>query len=458
MDRVISLIGIPVFLAICFWLSTDRKKINWTLVFWGIAMQFVFALLILRTDLGKNFFQVVNDVITALLNFTGQGASFVFGNLATGQNCQVGSVPAGFQGPGAFAPLDFAKAGNLWANHGALFAFGVLPTIIFFSSFMTVLYHLGIMQRVVYFIAVIMQRFMKASGAETLCAAANIFIGQTEAPLVIKPYLSRLTLSELHCVMTAGMATIAGGVMAVYAGILKGGCPEAAGHLLAASVMSAPAAVIISKMLVPETEVPETDGHIPLNVEQTDKNVIDAAARGASEGVGLAINVAAMLIAFIALVAMINHVWGLCCHTLTSIIPAINLKAVDSLQKVMGFLNAPFAWLMGMPSCDLLKAGELLGEHTIINEFYAYVHLGNILDKREIIDSVAVTLQPRTITLMIYALCGFANIGSIGIQIGGIGGLAPNRRGDIAKLGIYALIGGTLASYLTACIAGVILN
>lgn len=449
MERLISLLGIPVLLLICYGLSHDRKNINWPMVFWGILLQFIFAALILKTEVGRSFFVMVNDVVTALLNFTGKGASFVFGNLSLGNNLPVG------EGAHSFAPLA-ATPPNLWASSGAFFAFGVLPTIIFFSSLMTVLYHLGIMQRVVYFIAIIMQKFMKTSGAETLCAAANIFIGQTEAPLVIRPYIANLTMSELHCVMTAGMATIAGGVMAAYVGMMKSGLPDVAGHLMAASVMSAPAAIVIAKMLFPETQTPETAGNVPLTVESKDANIIDAAARGASEGVGLAINVAAMLIAFIAMIAMFNHLWGGACQFLTSH-AGLQLKSIDTLQKVLGYLNAPFAWLMGMPSQDLLKAGELLGEHTVLNEFVAYMHLGNILDKKEIVDGIPVVLQTRTSILLTYALCGFANLGSIGIQIGGIGGLAPNRRSDIAKLGVYALIAGTLASYLTANIAGVLI-
>ncbi|MBF0499000.1 MAG: NupC/NupG family nucleoside CNT transporter [Candidatus Riflebacteria bacterium] len=456
MDRFMSLIGIPVLIVICYALSTDRKKINWPLVGWGIALQLGFALII-RTDWGKPFFFMVNNVITSLLGFTGKGAEFVFGKLAS-FNCPVGTIPSDFKGPGAFAPLDFSATTSLWANPGAFFAFGVLPTIIFFSSLMTMLYHLGIMQRVVYAIAWLMQRFMKTSGAETLCAAANIFIGQTEAPLVIKPYLPRLTQSELHCVMTAGMATIAGGVMAAYVGMLKGGFPDVAGHILAASVMSAPAAIVISKILVPETEIPETAGTVPLTIEKTDQNVIDALARGASEGVNLAINVAAMLIAFIAVIAMFNSIWEGCCSFVSGYVPGLSLKHIDSIQKILGYLNAPFAWLMGIPWVDALKAGELLGEHTVLNEFVAYAHLGQILDKKELVDGIPVVLQERSKILLTYALCGFANFGSIGIQIGGIGGLAPNRRGDIAKLGIYALIGGTLASYLTANIAGLLID
>lgn len=222
--------------------------------------------------------------------------------------------------------------------------------------------------------------------------------------------------------------------------------------------MSAPASLVIAKMMVPETETPETAGNVPLTVEKTDKNVIDAMARGASEGVGLAINVAAMLIAFIAMIAMFNAVWEGCCTFVSGYVPGLGLTHIDSIQKILGYINAPFAWLMGIPSVDILKAGELLGEHTVLNEFVAYAHLGQILDKKELLEGVPVVLQPRSVTLLTYALCGFANLGSIGIQIGGIGGLAPNRRGDIAKLGIYALIAGTLASYLTANIAGIIIE
>ena len=429
MEHFLSLIGIPIQIAICYALSMNRKKINWVLVAAGIALQFVFALLILKTAPGRSFFDFMNTVINTILNFTGEGAAFVFG------------------------PLASASAEK---SVGFVFAFQVLPTIVFFSSFMTLLYHLGIMQRLVYAIALVMQKTMKTSGAESLSAAANIFVGQTEAPLVIKPYVAKMTLSELNCIMVGGMATIAGGVMAAYVGMMREHFPDIAGHLMAASVMSAPAAMVFAKIMVPEEGEPETSGKCELKIEKIDQNVIDAAARGASEGMGLAINVLAMLIAFIALIAMGNHIWGLVCAGIT-MVSGLNLSGIDTLNEMIGYLNVPFAWMMGVPTQDLLVAGQLLGEKTVLNEFVAYAHLGEIVTSKTYLGQ-AVSLQPRTWVILTYACCGFANFGSIGIQLGGIGGLAPHRRGDLANLGIRALIAGTFASYLTANIAGLLVE
>lgn len=482
MEKFLSLIGIPIQIGICYLFSTDRKKIDWRLVFIGIGLQLVFAVLILQTDSGKMFFSTMNDIIVTLLGFTQKGAEFVFGGLAS-QN-----IPVGVPLPGAPAELaDLANVGipiahcgpelseslpwlphysgsgsiqyvpALWARSGAYFAFAVLPTIIFFSSLMTVLYHLGIMQRIVYFVALIMQRTMRTSGAESLSAAANIFVGQTEAPLVVKPYVEKMTLSELHCIMSGGMATIAGGVMAAYVGMLYSKFPDIAGHLMAASVMSAPTAMVFAKILVPENSVPATAGQIELRLEKIDQNVIDAAARGASEGMGLAINVAAMLIAFIALIAMGNQLWELICKAVAAVIGQ-DLSAINSLQKLLGYLAAPLAWIMGVPSQDLLVAGQLLGEKTILNEFVAYAHLGDILNNKCTDANGLVEITHRTKVILTYALCGFANLGSIGIQLGGIGGIAPNRRGDLAKLGIRALVAGTFASFMTANIAGLLID
>ncbi|HEY9071784.1 MAG TPA: nucleoside transporter C-terminal domain-containing protein [Candidatus Ozemobacteraceae bacterium] len=429
MEKFISLIGIPLQIGICYALSTNRKKINWVLVAAGIILQFTFALLILKTAPGRSFFEFMNTVVNTILNFTGEGAAFVFGPLAS----SAGEKSVGF-----------------------IFAFQVLPTIVFFSAFMTLLYHLGIMQRLVYAIALVMQKTMKTSGAESLSAAANIFVGQTEAPLVIKPYVAKMTLSELNCVMVGGMATIAGGVMAAYVGMMREHFPDIAGHLMAASVMSAPAAMVFAKIMVPEDGEPETSGKVELKIEKIDQNVIDAAARGASEGMGLAINVLAMLIAFIALIAMGNHVWGLLCAGVTKV-SGLDLTKMDTLNELLGYLNMPFAWMMGVPSQDLMIAGQLLGEKTVLNEFVAYAHLGEIVNSNTYLGQ-AVSLQPRTWVILTYACCGFANFGSIGIQLGGIGGLAPHRRGDLANLGIRALIAGTFASYLTANIAGVLID
>jgi CNT family concentrative nucleoside transporter len=316
---------------------------------------------------------------------------------------------------------------------------------------MAILYHLGIMQRLVYFVALIMQKTMKTSGAESLSAAANIFVGQTEAPLVIKPFIEKMTYSELACIMSGGMATVAGGVMASYVGMLSGNFPEIAGHLIAASVMSAPAALVFAKILVPETEVPETTGSIDLKVEKVDQNLIDAAARGCSEGMSLAINVAAMLIGFLALIAMGNHVWGMFAKF-------VGLTSYTTLDSLFGLIATPFAWLLGVPSQDLTIAGILLGKKTVLNEFVAYADLANVLDGKFILDGKVVEITNRTKIILSYALCGFANLGSIGIQLGGIGGIAPERRGDLAKLGVRALLAGTFASFITANIAGVLID
>ncbi|NCB39099.1 MAG: hypothetical protein EOM80_10035, partial [Erysipelotrichia bacterium] len=360
-------------------------------------------------------------------------------------------VPVGVSDPSQ-APELAAQVTNmkLTAATGAFFGFNVLPTIIFFSAFMAILYHLGIMQRLVYYVAMIMQKTMKTSGAESLSAAANIFVGQTEAPLVIKPYVEKMTFSELSCVMTGGMATIAGGVMAGYVGMLKDSIPGIAGHLIAASVMSAPAAMVFAKILVPETEVPETSGNVELKIEKIDQNVIDAAARGCSEGMSLALNVAAMLIGFIAMIAMGNHLWGMFANL-------IGLTSYNTLESLLGLIASPFAWMLGVPMQDISIAGELLGKKTILNEFVAYADLANYLNGNVLVDGKAVELTMRTRVILSYALCGFANLGSIGIQLGGIGGIAPSRRGDLAKLGLRALIAGTFASFLTGNIAGMLI-
>jgi len=429
--KFLSLIGIPIQIAICYALSTNRKNINWTLVGAGLGLQAVFALLILKTDTGRAFFDGMNGVITGILSYTQVGAKFVFTSHVTGQ---------------MEAPL-------------INFAFNVLPTIIFFASLMTILYHIGILQPIVYYIAWAMQKTMKTSGAETLSAAANIFMGQTEAPLVVKPFIGKMTLSELNCIMVGGMATIAGGVMAAYVSMMQKNFPEIAGHLLAASVMSAPAAMLYAKIMVPEDGEPETSGKLELKLEKVDQNVIDAAARGASEGMSLALNVAAMLIAFIALIAMINGLWQwICAHLLSYVFPAGMLARIDTLEEIMGYINAPFAWMMGVSTKDLLVAGQLLGEKTVLNEFVAYAHLGEIINGTYKIGEEVVKLDKRTWVILTYACCGFANFGSIGIQLGGIGGLAPERRHDLAKLGLRALVAATFASYTTANIAGILVE
>ena len=444
-EYIASLIGVAVQIGICYALSTNRKKIDWKLVGWGISLQVIFAVLILKTDPGKNLFAVLNDAVVKMLSFTEAGASFVFGNLV--KFVVPVSVGDASQAPELAGQLTSLK---LNAATGAFFGFNVLPTIIFFSALMAIFYHLGIMQRLVYCVAWVMQRTMKTSGAESLSAAANIFVGQTEAPLVIKPYVEKMTFSELNCIMTGGMATIAGGVMAGYVGMLKDSIPGIAGHLIAASVMSAPAALVFAKILVPETEVPETSGNLELRIEKIDQNVIDAAARGCSEGMTLALNVAAMLIGFIALIAMGNYIWSVIANL-------VGLTSYNTLETLLGLIAAPFAWMLGVPSQDLAIAGELLGKKTILNEFVAYADLANYLNGKTLVNGAAAELTMRTRVILSYALCGFANLGSIGIQIGGIGGIAPSRRGDLAKLGLRALLAGTFASFLTGNIAGMLI-
>jgi len=447
MEKFISLIGIPVQIGICYALSTDRKRIDWKLVGWGIALQLIFALLILKTPQGEALFGWLNDAVVRMLSFSTDGAKFIFGELV---NFVVPvNVGDATTSPELAAGVSTLK---LTATTGAYFAFNVLPTIIFFSSFMAILYHLGIMQRLVYYVAMVMQKTMKTSGAESLSAAANIFVGQTEAPLVIKPYVDKMTFSELCCIMTGGMATIAGGVMAAYVGMLKDHIPGIAGHLIAASVMSAPAAMVFAKILVPETEVPVTSGSIELRIEKIDQNVIDAAARGCSEGMSLALNVAAMLIGFIAMIAMGNHIWKM-------IADAIGITSYNSIESLIGLVSAPFAWLLGIPSSDIFIAGELLGKKVILNEFVAYADLGKYVNGQVLgANGEPVQLAMRSRIILSYALCGFANLGSIGIQLGGIGGIAPARRGDLAKLAFRALLAGSFACFLTANIAGILID
>jgi CNT family concentrative nucleoside transporter len=335
---------------------------------------------------------------------------------------------------------DLAKPSG--QNLGAYFAFGVLPTIIFFSSLMAVLYHLGIMQRVVKGMAHVMQRTMGTSGAETLSAAGNIFVGQTEAPLLVRPFVDKMTISELMAVMTGGFATVAGGVLAAYVGMLRGVFPDIAGHLLSASIMSAPAALVIAKVMIPEPnpELSETYGGVKHELKSEDANVIDAAARGASEGLGLALNVAAMLLAFIALISLVNALlgWGG---------GLLGLEGL-TLEGLLGAVLAPLAWLMGVSWADAAAVGELMGLKTVLNEFVAYLRLSTMLGEG--------ALEPRSVIIATYALSGFANFSSIAIQIGGIGGIAPGRRSDLSRLGLRAMIAGSIAAFMTATVAGML--
>jgi len=426
-ERAVSLLGLLVFIAIAWVLSVNRRAVSWRPVIWGVGLQLVFAFAIVKTPVGREAFAKLNGAFTSLLGYTNQGASFLFGNL-TSKNVPVGT------GDGAFSVVT---GNGTWADAGANFAFSVLPTIIFFSSLMTLLYYFGIMQLFVKAFAWVMLRTMGTSGSESLSAAGNIFVGQTEAPLLVKPFVKTMTKSELHAVMTGGFATVAGGVMAAYVGMLIAYFPNIAGHLLAASVMSAPAALAISKLMYPETEESVTKGEMKIALEKVDANAIDAAARGASEGLGLALNVGAMLLAFIALLALLNGLVGWFGGWLFGM--------EWSIERGLAYVGAPLAWLMGTPWQDAMAVGTLIGEKTALNEFVAYAHLAEMLQGGE-------QLSARAVVVATYALCGFANFSSIAIQIGGIGGLAPERRGDLSRLGLRAMIAGTLASFMTACV------
>jgi CNT family concentrative nucleoside transporter len=432
-ERLRSLLGL-LLLGIGAWaLSSNRARVHWRVVAWGLALQIVFAVFILKTPAGAAIFNTANDVVVALLGFTVDGARFIFGDLV------YNNVPVG-EGTAGNTPMS--PSPGLVAQTGAFFAFNVLPTIIFFSSLMTVLYHMGIMQAVVKGAAWVMQRTMGTSGAETLSAAGNIFVGQTEAPLLIKPFVGGMTDSELMAVMTGGFATVAGGVMAAYVGMLVGYFPDIAGHLMAASVMSAPAALVCAKLMVPEQAVPETASSLAVQVERPDVNVIDAAARGASEGLSLALNIAAMLLAFIALISLVNALlaWGG---------GLVGLQGL-TLEALLGTLLAPLAWLMGVTWADAMAVGELLGLKTVLNEFVAYLRLSSMLGAE------GGGLEPRSIIIATYALSGFANFSSIAIQIGGIGGIAPERRSDLSRLGLRAMVAGSIAAFMTATVAGML--
>jgi len=434
LPRLRSLMGMILLGALAWALSVNRSNVPWRVVLWGIGLQLIFAVIILKTPLGAGVFDWLNTVVVALLGFTVEGARFVFGDLV------YNNVPIGVGEVASNSPIQ--EVPGQVARTGASFAFNVLPTIIFFSSLMTVLYHFGVMQWVVKGVAWVMQRTLGTSGAETLSAAGNIFVGQTEAPLMIKPFFEKMTMSELHAVMTGGFATVAGGVMAAYVGMLLAYFPDIAGHLIAASVMSAPAALVMAKLMYPEEGEPETRGKTDIRMETPDVNVIDAAARGAGEGLGLALNVGAMLLAFIALIAMANALlgWG------------GGLVGLDDLsfQRLLGWVLAPVAWFMGVPWSDAVTVGSLLGLRTVVNEFVAYMELSTLLQ-------TAGSLQPRSVVISIYALSGFANFSSIAIQLGGIGGLAPSRRHDLSKVGLRAMVAGTLAALMTATIAGMLL-
>ena len=433
--RLMGIVGMATMIGVAWLLSSNRRKVNWRLVGIGVGLQVIFGLLVLKTPVGRALFTGTNAVFTRLLGFTKDGASFIFGNLVS-NNVPVGAVSGV---PPDAAALDSVA---MWANTGAFFAFTVLPTIIFFASLMSVLYYLGVMQWIVRGIAYGMQRTMGTSGAETLSVAGNIFVGQTESPLLIKPFVGAMTTSELNTVMVGGFATIAGGVMAAYVGILSPYFSDIAGHLLTASVMNAPAALLISKLLVPEVGTPVTKGTLHIEVEKREANVIEAAAGGAAQGLQLALNVGAMLLAFIALIHMINFGVGA--------FGGLFGQPELSLERIFGWILAPLAWLMGVPWADAGTVGSLIGVKAVVNEFVAYLQLAATL-------GADTTLSPRATVIATYALLGFANFSSIAIQIGGIGGIAPERRRDLSILGLKAMVGGNLAAFMSASLAGMLL-
>ena len=424
-----GVIGLGFLILMGYLLSSNRRRIDWNLVGTGLLLQLVFALLVLKVDRVAQSFDWLSQQVVTFLNFSEKGAEFLFGGLVNNQE-----------------------------TFGYIFAFKVLPTVVFFSAFTSVLYYFGIIQRVIKGFAWVMSRTMRLSGAESLAAAANIFIGQTEAPLVVKPYLDKMTKSELMCLMVGGMATIAGGVLAAYIAFL-GGSSEAekiyfAKHLLTASIMSAPAAIVIAKMLYPETEA--VDRKLEVSKEKIGANVLDAIARGTTDGLKLAINVGAMLLVFTALIAVFNWITVDWIGGPTGLNEQISAQTSGrytglSLQYILGNLFAPVAWIIGVPATDIVAVGQLLGEKTILNEFFAYASLSDLKNS-------GLLTSNRSIVIATYSLCGFANFASIGIQIGGIGGLAPSQQANLAKFGIKALIGGTVAALMTATIAGMLIG
>ena len=416
--RLISALGLVVLIACAWAVSNNRRRFPWRTVLWGVALQFFFALFILKTPIGAGIFAGAQSVVDQLNVFSNEGAKMVFGPLADSQQ-----LTAVFGPTGAF-----------------VFAISISATIILISSLSALLYHWGVLQRVVAGMAWVMQRLMGTSGSESLAGASNIFLGQTEAALLIRPYLAKMTQSEVMALMTTGFSTIATGVMVVYAGLPS----MSAGHIITASVLGAPAGLLISKVMFPETEPSETGTRHHFAVESTDANSIDALCRGASEGVMLAINVMGMLIAFVAVVALFNGAFTWLQH-------AVGVSNPFTLQTILGWLNAPFAWLMGVPARDCGYVGQILGERIVLNEFIGYINLSNYVSANP------GKLDPRSVTLASYALCGFANFASIAIQIGGIGALAPDRRHDLARLGMRSMFAGLLACYLMTAIVGVLI-
>ena len=423
-----GLLGLVSLIILAFVFSRNKRNINWSLVVKGLLIQLLLAILILKVPIVQNLFEWISSVFVTVLQFSKQGALFLFGETLVNSN-----------------------------EFGAIFAFQILPTIIFFSALTSLLFYLGILQKVVYFFAYLMKKTLKLSGAESLSAAGNIFLGQTESPLLVKPYIEKMTTSELLCLMSGGMATIAGGVLAAYIGFLGGSDPEQqlffAKHLLTASVMSAPAAVVLSKILLPETENINED--MTISNEKLGCNSFEAISIGTTQGIKLAVNVGAMILVFIAFISLVNYFLNdfIGANTqLNSQIKEITNGQYTglTLEFILGYILAPLTWLMGVCKEDMVLVGQLLGEKTILNEFVAYISLSELKESGKF-------FEEKSIIISTYILCGFANFLSIGIQIGGIGSIAPSRTGDLSKLGILALIAGTLASLLTAVIVGTIL-
>jgi concentrative nucleoside transporter, CNT family len=406
MARLNGLIGLVAIVLCAYLFSTRRSAIQKRVLLWGIVLQFAFAFLVLKTRFGELFYGV-SLFVNALLNYTTAGSTFVFGD----------------------------KLGARTEQFGTIFAFQVLPIVIFICSIFAILYYLGVMQVFVKAMAIVMQRFMGTSGAESTCVAASIVMGQTEAPVTVRPFLASMTESELFTVMTSGMAHVSGAVMAAYVAIAG----VSITHLLTAVIMTAPATIMLAKLFVPETGEPVTAGTVKVEVERPGVNLIDAAARGAGDGLQLALNIGGMLIAFLALIALVNGGLGWL-HEHVHWVPA-------SLQQILALIFAPIAWCLGVDWKDCATVGNLLGTRMVLNEFVAFVDLGKVKSM----------LEPRSFIIATFALCGFANLSSIAIQIGGIGGLAPTRKSDLARLGLKAMLVGTLANFMSACIAGILL-
>lgn len=415
LERLVSALGVLVMMLLAYALCPRdrRRRVSLRTVGWGLALLFGFAVLVLRTPVNRGF-DLANRAVEGLLAFSERGAEFVFGSLASDRGA------AGF-----------------------VFAFRVLPTILLFAALMAVLYHFGVMPWVIAKFAAALARFLGTSGAESFSTVADVFVGQTEAPLAIRPYLPALTRSELNACMVAGFATTAGGVLAAYVQMLQGSVPGIAGHLIACSVMSAPASLVVAKLMLPEAEEPETLGDVKIEIPRTSQNVLDAIALGTTDGLKLAVNVAAMLVVFMALTALFNAGLGFVGERV--------FGRTLTLEGVLGWVFAPLAWVMGVPSSDVLRVGSLLGQKTVLNEFVAYAHMSDMLRK----DATWLTERGRLIAS--YSLCGFANFGSIGIQIGGYSSLAPTRRADLSALALRAMIGGLLATCMVASVAGIFL-